>query len=138
MRVVLDTNILISALIRRDSVPGQILRAWTQDRFDLMTHELQLDEFRATSRTSRLRGVLRPAQAGRVVNQMRSHAQLLARLPRVQRSDDPGDDFLLAMCQAGDADYLVTGDKTGLLALGIHGRTAIVTARAFLDILLQP
>ena len=135
MRVVLDTNILISALIRRDSVPGQILRAWADGQFDLATHEIQLEEFRTVSRRPELRGLLRPAHAGRVVNQLRSHAQIVARLPRVQRSRDPADDFLLAICEAGSADYLVTGDKTGLLALENHGSTKILTARQFFELL---
>jgi predicted nucleic acid-binding protein len=33
VRVILDTNILLSALIRRDSLPGRILEAWFDDRF---------------------------------------------------------------------------------------------------------
>ena len=38
-------------------------------------------------------------------------------LPIVVRSPDPTDDFLLAAAEAGGADYLVTGDKSGLLSL---------------------
>ncbi|HEX3884971.1 MAG TPA: putative toxin-antitoxin system toxin component, PIN family [Stellaceae bacterium] len=135
MRVVLDTNILISALIRRDSVPGQVLRAWASGHFDLITHEIQLDEFRAVSRRPELRSALRSAEAGHVVNQIRLHADMVRRLPFVQRSRDPTDDFLLAMCEAGDVDYLVSGDKAGLLSLARHGRTSIVTARGFLGVI---
>jgi predicted nucleic acid-binding protein len=40
VRVVLDTNILVRALIRRDSVPGRILEAWFEDRFILLVHPL--------------------------------------------------------------------------------------------------
>jgi predicted nucleic acid-binding protein len=58
---------------------------------------------------------------------------LIERLPPVRRSDDAADDFLLALCEAGHVDYLVTGDKAGLLGLGNHGGTTILTARAFLD-----
>ena len=43
------------------------------------------------------------------------------------------DDFVLAMCEAGRADHLVTGDKAGLLALGTQGGTTILTARVLLD-----
>jgi len=49
----------------------------------------------------------------------------------VSGSPDPTDDFLLAMSQSAKADYLVTGDKSGLLALKKHGQTQIVTATAF-------
>lgn len=58
---------------------------------------------------------------------------MIDRLPLVRRSADTFDDFLLALCEVGRADYLVTGDKAGLLALGTHGGTTILTARAFLD-----
>jgi predicted nucleic acid-binding protein len=39
------------------------------------------------------------------------------------------------MCESGSANYLVTGDKTGLLNLESHGHTAIITARSFLDLI---
>ena len=40
-------------------------------------------------------------------------------------------DFLLALAQAREADYLVTGDRSGLLSLVRHQGTRIVSARAF-------
>jgi uncharacterized protein len=135
VRVILDTNILISALIRRDGVPGRILQAWVDGRYDLLTHERQLDELRLVTRRPEFRELIRPAQAGRMVNQLRLHAEIIARIPRTRRSDDPADDFLLAMCETSFADYLATGDKAGLLNLKSHGRTAIVTARFFLDLI---
>jgi uncharacterized protein len=135
VRVVLDTNILLSALIRRDSVPGRILEGWFDDHFVLLTNALQLDEMRTVTRRPQIRSLIRPAEAGRLVNQLRAQAELVTELPRTSRSDDPADDFLLAMCDGGQADYLVTGDKAGLLNLGTHYRTLILTARAFLDVI---
>jgi uncharacterized protein len=135
VRVVLDTNILVSALIRRNSIPGRIVQAWLQGGFVLLSHEREIDELRAVTRRPEVRGLLRRAEAGRMVNELRTAAELLDQIPRIRRSDDPGDDFLLAMCDVGEADYLVTGDKRGLLALGRHGRTSIVTARQFLDVI---
>ena len=52
-------------------------------------------------------------------------------LPRVARSPDPEDDFLLAAVEAGKADFLVTGDKSGLLALRRHAGARIISARDF-------
>jgi uncharacterized protein len=51
----------------------------------------------------------------------------------VRRSADPDDNFLLALAEAGAADYLVTGDKGGLLTLKKHKQTQIVTARQFTE-----
>ena len=45
----------------------------------------------------------------------------------VDVSTDPADNFLLGMAQAGQADYLVTGGKAGVLAIGRHAKTDILT-----------
>jgi predicted nucleic acid-binding protein len=58
-------------------------------------------------------------------------AETIDPLPRVERSPDPADDFPLALSEAGKADYLVTGDKSGLLSLARHGGTRIVSAGEF-------
>jgi hypothetical protein len=133
LRVVIDTNVLLSALIRRGSVPDTVLSAWAEDRFTLLTHMVQLEELRDVTRRPHVRGLFRRSEAGRLVNDLRADAEMIDGLPHVRRSADPADDFLLALCEAGLADYLVTGDKAGLLVLGTHGSTTILTARAFLD-----
>jgi predicted nucleic acid-binding protein len=53
----------------------------------------------------------------------------------VKRSPDPDDNFLLALAEAGNADYLVTGDKSGLPSLASHKSTRIITARDFASLL---
>src|SRR3546814_2254075 len=77
--------------------------------------------------------LFRSSEAGRLVNQIAAIADMPERLPAVQRSRDPRDDFLLGLCEAGRADWLVTGDKADLLALDRHGVTRIVTASAFAE-----
>src|SRR5207244_10788978 len=64
-----------------------------------------------------------------LVNQIKKLAEDIEERPRVKRSPDPGDNFLLALAEAGNADYLVTGDKSGLLLLASHKSTRIMTAR---------
>jgi hypothetical protein len=131
MRVVLDTNILVSALMAQSGPPARIYRAWQEGYFTLLTCSEQLDELRATLRKPAIRERIRPYNAGRLVNELRGLAEEVGALPRVQRSPDPTDDFLLALSEAGKADYLVTGDKDGLLALAHHQITRIVSAREF-------
>jgi hypothetical protein len=65
-------------------------------------------------------------------NELRRLAIPLGTLPVIDASKDPGDNFLLAMAQAGEADVLVTGDKHDLLALKVFQRTRILTARQLL------
>lgn len=57
-------------------------------------------------------------------------------LPPVERSPDPTDDSLLAMSEAGNADYLVTGDKGGLLGLDRQEATSILSASDFAALVL--
>ena len=134
MRVVLDTNVLLSALLSPHGLPDVIYRAWQKDRYELVTSEVQIDELRRASRYAKFKDVLQPHRVGTMVNNMRRSAVLdtLLSLPDGIGANDPNDAFLLAMALAGDADYLVTGDhRAGLLQRGSHGRTRIVTPATF-------
>ena len=131
MRVVLDTNILISALMIQTGNPAVIYRAWQGGRFTLLTCAEQLDELRSSLRKPRIAQRIKPYKAGSLVKEIKELAESVEALPRVRRSPDPTDDFLLALSEAGRADYLVTGDKSGLLALERHKGTRIVSARTF-------
>lgn len=131
MRVVLDTNVLVSALISPAGQPASIYGAWEDGKFTLLTCAEQLDELRATLQKRKVADLIKPHKAGRLVNQIKRLAEEIRSLPRVKRSRDPGDDFLLAMCEAGKADYLVTGDKSGLLSLHRHKAARIVTVGDF-------
>jgi uncharacterized protein len=126
---VLDTNILVSALIAPAGNPAAIYNAWEQGKFTLLTCADHLDELRATFQKSRVADLIKPNKAGRLINQIKKLAENIGHLPQVRRSPDPGDNFLLALAEAGTADYLVTGDKGGLLALASHKSTRIITAR---------
>ena len=128
--MILDTNILISGLIAPRGPPARLIDGWLDGRFTLVSHALQLDEFRAVSRREKIKTVIRPSQAGRLVNRIAAIAEMPVELPSVERSRDQRDDFLLALCEAGKADRLVTGDKDDLLVLSRHAGAVIVTATA--------
>ena len=131
MRVVVDTNILVSALIAPAGKPAAIIDAWLDGKFTLLTCATLVDELRSTLHKPRVADLIKPHKAGRLVNQVKKLAEDVDPLPHVQRSSDPTDDFLLSMSEGGKADYLVTGDKSGLLALGRHKATRIVSAKEF-------
>ena len=130
MRAILDTNILLSGLISGNGTPARLIEAWLDRRFVLISHALQIEEIRHVSRREKIRALLRPVEVGRLVNQIMLVAEMPAALPHVRRSPDPRDDFLLGLCEAGRADWLVTGDKDDLLALKRHGATRIAPAAA--------
>ena len=132
MRLVVDTNILISALISNTSLPAHLIVLWREGWFDLLTSTDQLDELRRVSRYPKIRERLPPVLAGRLINELRDIAVVVNDLPVVTISPDPYDNYLLATAIAGMADFLVTGDKRDLLALGRHEGTKIITVRDFL------
>jgi putative PIN family toxin of toxin-antitoxin system len=109
MRVVLDTGILIAALITTDTPPALIYQAWRKKRFELITSEWQRDEFRRVTRYSKLRRFLKTAEAGHLVNSLRHQAVVLEVLPTLELSPDPNDNPVLSMAEAGQAQNLVTG-----------------------------
>ena len=134
MRLVLDTNVLLSALMSSVSPSARILTLWRRRKFDLLTAAEQIDEIARVTRYSRIRARLTPALAGRLVNRLRDVAIVVEKLPKVELSPDPDDNYLLALAEAGQAHFLVTGDKP-LLGLKRHKSTRIVTPAALLKLL---
>ena len=135
MRLILDTNILVAALITRGTPPDKLYEAWRDGRFTLLTSELQIEEIRRVTRREGIRFRIHQAEAGRLVNNLRHLATVIDHLSTVDVSPDPYDNFLLAMAQAGQADFLVTGDKRDLLSFSSHQGTRILTARDALGFL---
>ena len=134
MRVVLDSNILISALISTSSPPDQIYGAWREKRFELVTSKAQLAELRRASRYPKLRRLVPAREFGALINRMHG-ALVLDKLPTIDVSTDTADNYLLAMAVAADVDFLVTGDAKGLLRLKKFGRTAILAPGSFLKLI---
>ena len=135
MRIILDTNILLSALMARGTPTDRLYEAWRHGRFELVSTERQIEELRQVVRRPFFQARLKASETGRMINDIRRLAAMFDSLPAVSRSPDPADDFLLALCEAAGADYLATGDKSHLLALGRHGATRIVSARDLAELL---
>lgn len=134
MRVVLDTNLFLSAMLSDAGPPARIVAAWGEQRFELVTSEDQIAEVKRAARYAKLRPLVPRAALGRLVNALRSAEIVLKRLPRAGGARDPADDYLLAMAIAVDTEYLVTGDRA-LLSVERIAVTRIVTPRRFVSIL---
>lgn len=135
MKVVLDTNVLISALISPHNPPDIILQSWLAGEFDLLTSEAQLEEIRRVSRYEHLQPFLQPHRVGLIINRMRALATIIK--PGTLSSEealDPDDNFLITICETGSANNLVTGDhRAGLLERKHIGMTEILTASQFAE-----
>ncbi len=132
MRLVVDTNVLISALLTGSSLPALLIALWREGQFDLLTSATQVEELMRVTRYPKIRERLTPALAGRLINELRDMAIPTRAVPKVTVCADPYDNYLLAMAASGEADFLVTGDKRDLLSLGHYAGVRIVAVREFL------
>ncbi|MEO0531599.1 MAG: putative toxin-antitoxin system toxin component, PIN family [Planctomycetota bacterium] len=128
MRIVLDTNVLVSGLISRGP-PALLLDLWIDDLFEVVTSNEQVLEVARVLCYPKLARRLSDEVAFRLVDRLQQAAVLVSDLPQVDASTDPYDNAILATAIAGKARLLVTGDKKHLLALGEIRGVAIVTVQ---------
>lgn len=138
MRIVLDTNILIGALITKGTPPDQLYQAWLRGEIELVTSTAQMAEVANVLARTRLRKFLDADEAAAIVENIDTRALILDAPPDVDLSRDPKDNPILAAAIAGKADLIVSGDKKHMLALGEVEGIPIVTARDALDRLRNP
>jgi putative PIN family toxin of toxin-antitoxin system len=132
LRAVLDPNVIISAALSKAGAPARLLLAWGDGAFETVTSPLLLAELRRALAYPKLRSRIPPCTADALVELLaRSaiHVNDPAHIPL--RSQDPNDDYLLALAAAEQA-MLVTGDKHLLV---LAERAPIITAAAFLDLI---
>ncbi len=134
MRAVLDTNVLVSAVLSRAGAPGAILRAWRDDRFQLVTSAPLLDELRDVLARPRIveRQGWSPEERLLFIAAFDESAILVAPDTELRIVDeDPDDDRVLEAAVTGEVDYIVSGDHH-LLDLGEHAGIPIVTPARFI------
>ncbi len=129
MRIVLDTNIFISALITKNTPPDRLYQAWLRREIKIVTSTFQMAEIFAVLTRPRLQKYLDHDEAARIVENIDTRAHILKDPPAVNLSPDPNDNPILSIAIAGKVDLIVSGDKKHMLALGKIEGIPIVTAR---------
>lgn len=140
MRVLVDTNVLISILLKpSEGGPVRALfHAFVAGRFTLLLPEWLIDELTNSVQTKpRLAKRISITQLNRFTALLREAAEQIAEIetPIPVVSRDPDDDYVLAYALVGNADYLVTGDKDLLALEGLIAGLEIVTPAQFVEIL---
>lgn len=121
LRLVLDTNVLLSGLAYPTSLPGQILAAWRHGSVEVLLSAYILDELRRVLPKLSHRHGLSASDIEDLVDALSLQAEMLepaaAEAPALRDARDlPVLGTLLAALQVSGADYLVTGNND-LLAL---------------------
>ena len=130
MRVVIDTNVLVSAALKQQSMPGMaaLLVERRGGLLKSLATEQQLFEVVARPRLSAL--IDPEAQAW--LRRLMVTAELVVISERIAACRDPTDDKFLELAVNGRADLIVSGDSD-LLALNPFREIPIVTPAAFVQ-----
>ena len=125
-RVVVDTNSWISNFIGPHSLVAQRLgRLLANDEVQVLFSEGLREEILRVVQRPKFSRYISPAQLAIYVRQIRAY--LLTPVTSVVTAcRDDNDNFLLALCQDGHANFLITGDQD-LLVLGHFGSTRILS-----------
>lgn len=134
IKIILDTNVLLSALLSPVGPPAQLLEAWERKKFIVVACEALIAELRDVTSRPFFQARLRVSTVELLAAGLRDLSEFCADLPQEVVAPDAKDSFLLALAEAAHADFLVTGDKE-LLALKHHGSTRIITPVAMMQTL---
>ena len=136
MRVVIDTNVVVSGLMKTDSTPAAVVQAARREAFEWIASDDLLAEMqRVLARPSVQRQTgLSDADAAHFQQQVTELATRVEPTQRIDISRDPDDNRVLEAAFAGEADYIVTGDRD-LLELGSYEGIRIVTPADFIALL---
>ena len=134
MRVVLDTNIVVSGLLF-GGIPLKILKSGFQERFIWLVSPPLIDELERVLLAkkfglskSEIQTLVKPIFEVIEVVVPTSEVNIIQRCP--------GDNRVLECAVDGKCDFIVTGDRRDLLSLKRFGGIEIITARRFHDALV--
>jgi len=133
LRVVLDTNVLLSAIAYPGSVPGKILAAWRHGAIEVVLSPYILEELRRVLPRLSHRHGLTEAEITDLVDVLGILAEVIDPDPQMvtalrDSADQPVIGTFIAAIKTSGADYLISGDKD-LLALA--GQYPVVTPAEF-------
>lgn len=130
LRVVIDTNVLVSAALKPQSLQRATLNLALTRPMRLYVSQAIRDEYAEV--LSRRELSIRKGLRLQLIQLIENRSYLVAPAVRLKVASDPDDNIFLECAEAARADYLVTGNQKHFPRF--WKRTAIVTSREFLDL----
>ena len=131
LRAVIDTKVVVSALLRHKGAPAAILDSAISKRFRLFVSEALLKEYTEVLAREYLH--LDQLRTARFIKALRDAATLVVPRKKVVAARDPDDNRIIECAIEARADFIVTGNSRDF-PLQFHG-VRIVAPRDFLFIL---
>ena len=132
-RVVLDTNVLISAALRQDGSPRAVVDAVRLKNGVLLFSEETFDELRSRLHSPKFDGYVSREVRLVYLTQLKAVSEWVSIAGAKLGCRDSDDDKLLETALMGEADCLIRGDRD-LLAMSPFHDMPILTPAGFLDI----
>ena len=133
VRVIFDTNIIVSALLRSGSLPDAALRLAVNHVVQMCVSEPVLREYEEV--LSRTKLGIPGEKTATALAQIRRASMLVSPSSPVKACRDSDDDIFLECAQAAHADYLLTGNIRHFPKSWFN--TRVVTARQFVEIMID-
>ena len=130
VRVVIDTNILVSAMLSSRSMPGQTVR-WAAQTYILLASEATMAEPEDVLQRPKFDALVSRAARAEFLVRYREAVKFIPIVSRIKICRDARDDKFLDLAIDGNAGMIVTGDDD-LLVLNPFRGVRIVTPRQFL------
>ena len=132
IRLVLDTDTLISAIAWRDSKARKILEACLAGKYVLVESTALLKEFLSVISKPKFT-FISEEQKAELLARLISHCEIVEPKERLSIiKEDPADNKVLECALEGRAQFIITGDQH-LLTLKHFGKITILTANNFLE-----
>jgi putative PIN family toxin of toxin-antitoxin system len=133
IRVVLDTNIVISAALRSGSLPETVFNLALDGQIQLCISEPILAEYKDV--ISRPHLAIDPRKVTLALKRIRDAAEVVSPTKTVTACTDPDDNIFLECAQAAEADYLVTGNQRHFP--GRWKKTRVIGPRELIELLVE-
>ncbi len=131
-RVVIDTNVLISALLNPNGTPKQVVDTVIEFCI-LLQSESCLKELETRLAKRKFQKYLSTIERSMFITLLRNNSQLITVKYHTEICSDPDDNKFLELSVLGQAKYLITGDKD-LLVIREYEGIEILTASQFLSL----
>jgi len=137
LRLVIDTNILISGLMSVNSLPQQVFDYATSQAILLISDEVQSEIQNVISRP-KLQKYITLERRTQFLSELSQQVERVTINQQIRACRDPKDDKFLELAVCGEANYIITGDAD-LLELHPFQNISIIKAASFLTaIALHP
>jgi putative PIN family toxin of toxin-antitoxin system len=132
MRVVIDTNVIISAAIRKYSPPYEAISIVITNKGILLFSNETFFELKEVMSRPKIARYISPERREDILDRYQEYGIFVEPETHIPFPEDPKDEKILAVAIEGRADFLVTGDAA-LLALGKVGGTRILTPKELIE-----